>query len=115
MIKNLKKPPLKKPCSGRNPTTGKKYKPIILDESFLESINNYDVEKYLKRLIVPSIIIQGTADMAVKLEHSQDAFSFIPQDENHLLHIVDGAPHDFVGDHLSEFINVSIEWLKKYI
>jgi len=114
-LKNLENPPFKMPSSGRHPETGKKYKPIIIDKSFIESIESYEIDKLLESLNKPTIVVQGTADVAVKPEHTREAFSHLPQDEHHKLVLVENATHDFKDAHLKEFIDVSIEWFKRYL
>jgi len=114
-LKNMKKPPFRMPASGKHPITGKKFKRILIDVSFVESIESYDVDKYLENMETPAIVVQGTADGSVRPEYTHEAFSHIPQDEHHKLVIVEGATHDFEGEHLKEFIDASIEWLKNYL
>ena len=114
-LKNMKKPPFKKPSSGRHPTTGRKFKPVIIDASFAENIESYDVDKYLESMETPAIVVQGTADTAVKPEYTREAFSHMPQDEHHKLVLVENATHDFKDQHLEIFIEASIEWLKRYL
>ena len=114
-LKNMKKPPFKMPSSGKHPITGRKFKPIIIDASFVESIESYYIEKYLRNMGTPAIVVQGTADTSVRPEYTREAFSHIPQDEHHKLVMVENATHDFKEKHLEEFIEASIKWLKRYL
>jgi esterase/lipase len=108
MVKNLKKKPLKIPTSGE-------FEPITIDNTFVEDISNYDANSYLDKLVTPTLIIQGTGDTTIGLENTREAFEHLPKDDHHKLVEIDDATHDFKGDHLVKFIEISINWLKQYL
>ena len=108
MVKNLKKKPLRIPSSGE-------FEPITIDHTFVEDLSNFDSNSYLNSLVIPAIIIQGTADTTIGLDNTREAFKHLPQDEHHKLVEIDDATHDFKGDHVVEFIEITIKWLKKYL
>lgn len=108
MVKNLKKKPLKIPASGD-------FEPITIDHTFVEDLSNYDANSYLNSLVTPTLIIQGTGDTIVGLDNTREAFKHLPQDDHHKLVEIDDATHDFKGEHLVKFIELTINWLKKYL
>ena len=108
MVNNLKKRPLVIPTSGD-------YDAVTIDHTFVEDLSNYDVNLYLQKLLTPVLIVQGTEDVTIGLKNTREAFGYLPQDENHKLIEIDGATHNFDGKHLTEFIEASIIWLKKYL
>jgi len=108
MAKNLKKKPLVIPSSGE-------FEPITIDHTFVEDLSNYDANSYLNSLVTPTLIIQGTGDTTIGLDNTREAFKHLPQDDHHKLVEIDDAAHDFKGDHLVKFIELTIDWLKKYL
>jgi dipeptidyl aminopeptidase/acylaminoacyl peptidase len=59
--------------------------------------------------------VQGTFDKDVIPSDSEWAISLMKKDGKHEIHMVDGAGHEFKENHLEEFINVSLAFLKKYL
>ena len=108
MVKNLKKKPLKIPTSGE-------FEPITIDHTFVEDLTNYDADSYLQKLKTPTLIVQGTRDTTIGLENTRKAFKQLPQDDHHQLIEIEKATHRFDGNLLTQFIDVSINWLKKYL
>ena len=106
-FKDLDKGPVEIPSSGD-------LAPIIIDMSFIMEFAKFRVKPALKKLVTPTLIIQGTADESVPLELTKKAFSFMPQDDHHKLVEVKDATHDFNEEHLEIFIRETLEWLKKY-
>ncbi|MHA1805315.1 MAG: alpha/beta hydrolase [Promethearchaeota archaeon] len=106
ILDNLHKRPLKLPSSG---VGGK----ILVDKSFSEDLLSLDIDSLLRVHEIPTIIIQGTEDTVVKAESTRRAFSLLPPDKGHQLIEIKGATHDFDNAHLEQFINVSLEWLKR--
>lgn len=89
--------------------------PILIDYTFIESIKNANSEVALRNFYTPALIVHGIEDEIDKLCNSRDAISLMPQDENHKLIEVEGANHEFDGEHLDLFITHSINWLKRYL
>ena len=108
MAKNLEKKPLVIPTSGD-------FEPITIDHTFVEDLTNYDADSYLKKLITPTLIVQGTSDTTIGLENTRKAFRQLPQDDHHQLIEINKATHRFDGKLLTQFIEVSVNWLKKYL
>lgn len=105
---NLKKKPFTIQSSGD-------YDPITIDITFVESLSSYDVNSYLQKLETPALIIQGTKDGTIGPADIRKGFKLLPQDEHHELIEIDNATHDFEDEDLAKFIQISIEWLKKYL
>ena len=107
-FKDLDKGPVEIPSSGEG-------EPVIIDMSFMTEIAKFRVRPALKKLDLPTLIVQGTKDEKVPLELTKKAFSLMPQDNNHKLVEVQNATHDFEKKHLQEFIKETVSWLKKYL
>ena len=107
-FKDLDKGPVKIPSSGDG-------EPIIIDLSFVTEFAKLRVKPALKKLDSPTLIVQGTSDESVPLELTRKAFQLLPKDENHELIELKNATHDFAEEHLIEFINNTVKWLKKYL
>ena len=106
ILDNLWKRPLKLPSSGKG---GK----ILVDKSFVEDIITYDINSLLKTLTIPTLIIQGTEDPVVNPKTTRKAYKLMSNDELHDMIEIKGATHDFDGKFLQQFIDSSINWLKK--
>ena len=105
---NLKNKPLILPTSGDG-------EPIKINNTFVEDLTRYDPNIYLQKLSTSALIVQGTKDRSVRPRNTREAFTLLPDDDHHKLIEIDKAGHDFDGAHLTEFIEVSINWLKKYL
>jgi pimeloyl-ACP methyl ester carboxylesterase len=106
-FKDIDKGPVEIPSSGE-------YGPIIIDMSFVKEVANFRVRPALKKLNLPTIIIQGTMDDKTPLKLAKKAFSLMPQDDNHKLVEIQNATHDFEEKDLQEFIKETVNWLKIY-
>lgn len=89
--------------------------PVLINSHFIKEIHSVKSNNYLKNLTLPVLLVQGTADNQVKAELNFEAMNFMPKDSNHVLYKVEDATHDFSGQHLEEFIKVTVEWFKKYL
>jgi esterase/lipase len=88
---------------------------LLIDRNFADEIERIKVENYLKKLIKPTLILQGTADSSVKLESTRKAFTFLPKDDHHKLIELKNATHNFTGKHLTNLIELTTNWLRKYV
>jgi len=88
--------------------------PIMINYDFLKEGRKLDFENVLANYSTPSIIIQGNKDKYALYERNLEAFKHMPQDENHKFVKIEGAGHDFKDANLDQFIENSINWLKKY-
>ena len=89
--------------------------PILIDRTFVDSLEHANSEDALRAFVIPALIVQGTDDATVKARYSRDAYSVMPRDEHHQMVEVEGADHNFDGEHLDRFIMHSIAWLKRYL
>lgn len=85
--------------------------PLLFGLSFIRELLQIDVEEYLRNFTIPTLIIHGTADKTVKPEYSKKAIAIMPQDDKHILKMVEGASHDFEGAQLDEFISHTLTFL----
>ena len=88
---------------------------IIINDGFVEDLINLNPDAFLKKLKIPSLIIQGTADLTVKPTDTRNAFDLIPDDVIRDYIEVDGAGHDFQGEDFRKFLNHSINWLTRFL
>lgn len=79
---------------------------------FINELLELNVEKYLNGFTIPTLFVQGTRDRVVNPESTKKAFNLLPHDDKHILKMVKGAPHDFKGAHLDEFITHTLTFLK---
>jgi esterase/lipase len=105
-FKDISKGPVKIPTSGEGG-------PIIIDMSFVIEFSKFRVKSALKKLDTPTLIVQGTMDESVPLELTRKAFKMLPENTKNKLMEIEGAGHDFKGEHLEKFIDTAIHWLKK--
>jgi pimeloyl-ACP methyl ester carboxylesterase len=104
-----------KPGSILHIPKGKSKQPtLIIDHNFYEEIDKVNLDSFLPNFTIPSLIIQGTSDKSALYPWTKEAFSKFPQDDQHQMIDVPGATHDFNGEHLEQFISISIDWLKKF-
>jgi len=88
---------------------------LLFGRDFMEEVLNFDIDRYLRNFTIPTLIIQGNKDTDVKLESTISAYEKFPKDGNHFLKIVEGAPHDFEGEHLDQYINHTASFLKEHL
>jgi len=88
--------------------------PIMIQYDFLKQGNNFDIEGALENYLAPSILIQGDKDEKISYEWNFEAFKYFPKTEDYKFIKIEGAGHDFKDEHLDQFIENSITWLKKY-
>ena len=88
--------------------------PILINFDFMKEAIQLDVHKTLANFLTPSIIVQGDVDESMRYEWNLDAFQYMPQDQNHKFVKIEGAGHNFEKIHLDQFIENSINWMKKY-
>ncbi len=88
--------------------------PILINFDFMKEAIQLDVHKTLANYFTPSIVVQGDKDESMRYEWNIDAFQYMPQDEDHKFVKIEGANHNFENAHLDQFIENSINWMKKY-
>lgn len=97
---------------------------LPLGKEFLEEIlhcdERWNVEKEIKLLTLPIMIIHGENDEAVPVEHGRSLFDWIKTvNSNASLKIIPGATHTFNTSHpfegpspqLDEMINIVSDWI----
>jgi len=82
-------------------------------KKFYEDLQKYDLLKAI-RSAPPILILHGSLDEVVPLEHAQKLFEAAPEPKR--LEIVEGADHVFSRSvHLNKAIDLSLEWFSKYL
>ncbi|MCP4760792.1 MAG: alpha/beta hydrolase [archaeon] len=109
MKKRLQKKPRKIWSAGENKEK------ILIDIEFLEESKSQDISSNLGNFSIPTLIIQGTRDPVVKPKDTKEAFEKMPQDEHHEIIFVEKAGHAPNGEKLTQFVDNSVEWFKKYL
>ncbi len=89
--------------------------PVIMGKSFFDDVLRIDPCPALASFTTPSLVIQGLADTDVRPALTREAVSHMPRDEHHELVEIDGATHNFAGEHLKAFISHTVGWLNKYM
>jgi alpha/beta superfamily hydrolase len=80
---------------------------------FYKDLQKYDLLKAI-RSTPPVLVIHGSSDEVVPLEHSQQLHEAAIKPKR--LEIIGGANHVFSqSEHLNEVINLSLGWFKKYL
>ncbi|MEM2321230.1 MAG: alpha/beta fold hydrolase [Candidatus Bathyarchaeia archaeon] len=84
-----------------------------LKAKFYEDLRKYDLLEAIKR-VPPILIIQGSADELVPLDHALKLYETAPEPKG--IEIIDSADHSFTRpEHLDKAINLAVEWFKKYL
>ena len=86
--------------------------------SLLEQIHDdvkcYDLCKSIRKINCPILILHGSEDGVVPVEHAYDLYRHANEPKH--LHIVDGADHSFSNPvHVERIIDLSITHLIKYL
>lgn len=82
-------------------------------KDFYEDIQRYDLTQDVKEA-PPLIIIHGSSDEIVPIEHSQVLYDYALEPKD--LKIIEGADHVFSNSlHLDEALISAIEWFNKYL
>ncbi len=75
----------------------------------LESDSKWNIEKEIKKLDCPFLIIHGETDEAVPVDHSYLKYNWIKQNEKSSLKIIPGATHTFNTKHPFEGASPQLE------
>ena len=85
-----------------------------LKMGFFEDLTKYSISDEIKRIHCPLLIIHGTSDDAVPVEHAYELYKYANEPKR--LEIIDGANHVFdKPEHLKRVINLSLEWFERYL
>lgn len=86
---------------------------ISKEVGFYEDLRKYDLLKAI-RSAPPILVIHGSSDEVVPLEHSQKLYEAAAEPKR--LEIIGGANHVFSkSEHLNKVIDMSLGWFKKYL
>lgn len=86
----------------------------ILSGEFLKDIVLYDIGEKLKQYNIPTIIIHGSEDEVVPVDHAYKLYDSINAPRE--LHIIEGADHSLTNfSHRNEAINLITQWMLKYL
>lgn len=84
-----------------------------LKKSFYEDLQKHDLLKAVRNA-PPILILHGSTDEIVPLEHSQKLYEAAAEPKR--LEIIEGADHAFSqSEHLNKVIDLSLGWFKKYL
>ena len=81
---------------------------------FFEDLTKYSIITEIRKIHCPLLIIHGTMDEAVPVEHAYELHRHAHEPKQ--LEIIEGANHMFdKPEHLETVINLSIGWFKRYL
>jgi alpha-beta hydrolase superfamily lysophospholipase len=86
---------------------------LLISNDLVDSFDTMDVSEELTNFTLPTLIVQGTLDMTVRPKNTIAAFGLMPEDEKHYLELVKGAPHDFRGKFVDEYIKHTLNFLNE--
>ncbi|TFH26063.1 MAG: alpha/beta fold hydrolase, partial [Promethearchaeota archaeon] len=91
--------------------------PLLMDWTFITAVNQLNITKKLKEFSGSCLLLQGDADTEIVPKYSRKAFKLLSS-QNQIdkqnpreYHEIAGATHDFKDEHLTQFIEPTIEWL----
>ena len=85
-----------------------------MDYTFLADDKMNKTTECMKSMQIPSLIIHGKEDAQIPLNYTAEAFQHLPSTLDKSRIEIDGAGHDFQGEHLDKFIEHTLKWLDKY-
>ncbi len=91
--------------------------PLQIGADFITTINRLNITKRLKNFTGSCLFLQGDADAEILPKYSRKAFRLLSskdQSQNQSpreYHEIAGAGHDFKEEHLTQFIELSLEWI----
>ena len=107
-ITPVDKPQIPKEVNYVEPPSGRGLK-----KQFYEDLRKYDLLKAI-RSAPPILILHGSSDEVVLLEHSQKLYEAAAEPKR--LETIEGADHVFSqSEHLDKVIDLGLEWFKKYL
>lgn len=81
---------------------------------FLEELQHYDAGRDIRRVKCPILIIHGSADKDVPVDHSRRLYE--NANEPKKLEIIQGGNHGFDDPvHLQHAVSLAFDWLKRYL
>jgi dipeptidyl aminopeptidase/acylaminoacyl peptidase len=90
-------------------SSGRRLKP-----AFFEDVGRYDASRDINQIRCPVLIVQGTADELVRVEHARRLWQAANQPKR--LEIIEGANHGFDEPaHREEVVMLSLDWFKQYL
>jgi dipeptidyl aminopeptidase/acylaminoacyl peptidase len=96
------------PCTILQSSAGSRFK-----KRFYDDLRTYDLLTAV-RSAPPILILHGSADGVVPLEHAQKLYEAAPEPKRR--EIVEGADHVFSHRaHLNKVIDLSLDWFKRYL
>ena len=81
---------------------------------FFEDIQGYDICEEVRKIHCPILIIHGSEDEVVPPENAVEIYE--NANEPKRLEMIEGGNHVFDDpEHLERVVNLSLEWLKRYL
>jgi dipeptidyl aminopeptidase/acylaminoacyl peptidase len=85
-----------------------------IKSGFLEELQHYDAGLDISKITCPMLIIHGSADIVVPVDHSRQLYEQANKPKK--LEIIHGGSHGFDDPiHLQQAVSLAVEWLKQYI
>lgn len=84
-----------------------------MNYGFYEDVVKYNDEKMLEKIICPVLLIHGDKDILVDSNQSVNAFNLLKEPKS--LEIIRNAGHMFEGRQYQEMVDLTAEWLEKWL
>lgn len=94
------------------------YESVMIERKFTKQMYGTPselIDNSLAKFITPARIIQGSADLVVRPWITKEAYSKMPQDDDHDLQFIKMSGHNFHGDKLAQFVELTVDWFQKYL
>ncbi len=82
--------------------------------SFYDDLHQYDIYEAVEQIRCPLLIIQGSRDEVVPVEHARELYHHANEPKR--LEVIEGGDHTFSeAEHLNKVISLILDWFKKYL
>jgi len=90
-------------------------RPLRINESYYQDALGYDMDKVIENLVCPILVVHGTADQSVPLEHAQHFYDRARSQVKELK-IIKGSDHNYTKpEHLDEVKTAVAGWFAKVL
>ncbi|MHA1610570.1 MAG: alpha/beta hydrolase family protein [Promethearchaeota archaeon] len=93
--------------------------PLMMDMDFITTVNHLNISKRLKNFTGSCLFLQGDADPQITPKYSRKAFKLLSSKSKAQIknpglreyNEIADATHDFKGEHLIQFIDLTVAWI----
>jgi esterase/lipase len=84
----------------------------FLGMKYFREIQGFDIRLYAQKVRAPTLVVQGTKDDIVKVEHAKLLYDALRCKKR--LEVIEGASHNF-SPHQEKFFGLASAWFKKHL